>query len=262
MNHSIAASTVVATTGPLLTFVDEWAEIRFNRPAVHNRLESGDFEILNRHLDAIEDHPACRAVVITGTGVTFSSGSHIGELLSPGGGPALFAQLANRIEQFVPITIARLNGSVYGGATDLALACDFRVGVTGMQMFMPAARLGLHYYPDGMRRWVTRVGLGASKRFFLTGETFDDQALLAIGFLDWLVPPEQLDGSVAELLSRLGSAAPAALLGMKSALDALVRGEVDLAELQHRFEISLSSQDIREGVGAWLEKRKAAFVGR
>ena len=66
-------------------------------------------------------------------------------------------------------TICALNGGVYGGSTDMALSCDFRIGVEGITMFMPAARLGLHYYAGGMRRYVARLGLGAAKKLFLTG---------------------------------------------------------------------------------------------
>ncbi len=84
-----------------------------------------------------------------------------------------FQALADEVETARPVTIARLNGPVYGGATDLALACDFRLGVDTARMFMPAAKFGLQYYPHGLRRWVTRLGLAASKSLFLTGRTIE-----------------------------------------------------------------------------------------
>jgi len=68
------------------------------------------------------------------------------------------------------VTIAAINGGVYGGGTDLSLACDFRLGSTAANMFMPAAKLGLHFYPGGMVRYVTRLGLNQAKRLFLTAE--------------------------------------------------------------------------------------------
>ena len=72
------------------------------------------------------------------------------------------------LEMARPVTVAALHGGVYGGATDLALACDFRVGAHGIDMFMPAARLGLHYYRSGLERYVSRLGLDNAKRLFLT----------------------------------------------------------------------------------------------
>ena len=81
-----------------------------------------------------------------------------------------------------------LDGGVYGGATDLALCCDWRIGVSGTRMFMPAARFGLHYYPGGLRRYVRALGAAQAKRIFLTGQTLRAQEMLRIGFLTELVP--------------------------------------------------------------------------
>ncbi|MEJ1975309.1 MAG: enoyl-CoA hydratase-related protein [Acetobacteraceae bacterium] len=93
---------------------------------------------------------------------------------------------------------------------------------------MPAARLGLHYYAGGLQRYVTRLGLGAAKWLFLTAEPLDAAGLLRIGYLDELVPPERLDARVAELAAILAANAPLPVQGMKAALNAIARGEVDL----------------------------------
>jgi enoyl-CoA hydratase/carnithine racemase len=95
-----------------------------------------------------------------------------------------------------PVTVAALEGNVYGGATDLALACDFRIGVEGMELRMPAAALGLHYYPSGMRRCVATLGLSAARRLFLTAEPLAATDLLALGYLDELVPAASLEAAV------------------------------------------------------------------
>src|ERR687893_246892 len=81
--------------------------------------------------------------------------------------------MVDRLEAVRVPTIARLQGGVYGGATDLALACDFRIGHEGIEMVMPAGRLGVHYYASGLRRYVSRLGLNTAKRLFLTAERLD-----------------------------------------------------------------------------------------
>src|SRR6202012_451643 len=90
-------------------------------------------------------------------------------------------------------SIAALQGGVFGGAADLALACDFRIGVEGIDLMVPAARLGIPYYPSGVKRFVTRLGISAAKRILLSCEKFDSRALLEAGFLDVIVLKEDLD---------------------------------------------------------------------
>ena len=144
-------------------------------------------------------------LVLTGTGKSFSSGFNIGRLgegaaeeeadaEADADEDAAFDRVTDRLERFVLPTICALNGGVYGGSTDLALACDFRIGVEGMAMFMPAARLGLHYYAGGLRRYVSRLGLNAAKRLFLQAQRVDTAELLRIGYLDEAVPRIAADG--------------------------------------------------------------------
>ena len=159
-------------------------------------------------------------------------------------------------------TICRFNGSVYGGATDLGLACDFRVGVDSMSLRMPAARLGLHYYPNGLRRYVTRLGLGAAKRLFLRAQTVPAADLLAMGYLDHAVPADQLDACVDQLADELLAGAPLALGGMKASLNEIARGEWDIAALARRQALCAASDDLREGRAAMAEKRRPHFQGR
>jgi 1,4-dihydroxy-2-naphthoyl-CoA synthase len=94
-----------------------------------------------------------------------------------------FEVVVNRLEDLGVPTICRLNGGVYGGSTDLALACDFRIGVDTAEMFMPAARLGLHYYKSGIERYVTRLGVDNAKKLFLTAQKIDAPEMLRIGYL-------------------------------------------------------------------------------
>ena len=158
-------------------------------------------------------------------------------------------------------TIARLNGSVFGGATDLALACDFRVGVLGMRLRMPAARLGLHYYPSGLRRYVSRLGLSAAKRLFLLADEWDGDELLRIGYLDALVAQDRLDTQVDALAQSLLAGAPLALAGMKASLNEIARGECKLEKLREREARCAASADLKEGLAAYAQKRAPRFRG-
>ena len=127
--------------------------------------------------DRIEADPAIRVLVLTGTGRAFSAGYDLNSVADRAtsaneqqSAGSAFEVVVNRLEDLGVPTICRLNGGVYGGSTDLALACDFRIGVDTAEMFMPAARLGLHYYKSGIERYVSRLGVDNAKKLFLTAQ--------------------------------------------------------------------------------------------
>ena len=169
------AETDSKSTVPLVSMTDGRAMVRLNRPHEHNRLEPADLAVLREAFNRVDMDPSIRALVLTGTGKSFSSGFHIGALADRLAGKDVpredrdaFEGMVDRLETLRIPTIAALNGSVYGGGTDLALACDFRIGVDTAEMFMPAARLGLHYYKSGIGRYVSRLGADNAKKLFLT----------------------------------------------------------------------------------------------
>ena len=247
---------------PTLTVENDVAMIRLHRPEVHNRIETVDLRVLTSLFEQIDASPALRAAVLTASGRSFSSGFHIGELgEGEDTGEATFGMVVDRLEALRVPTVCGLNGSVYGGSIDLALACDFRIGVTGMEMFMPAARNGLHYYPSGLGRYVSRMGLNAAKRLFLTAEKLEAEELLRIGFLTNLVAPETLAARVQGLVADLASYAPLAVQGMKVALNAIARGDADFDQIEARAARLRYSEDFREGRRAWLERRPPRFTG-
>ena len=250
---------------PQLTLEGALATIEFRRPRQANRVEPGDLEVLHRHLEEVERDGALRVLVFRGRGKHFSAGYTIQAL--PGGeggsrGGDGFERLVNRVEDLAVVTIAAVNGGVYGGSTDLALACDFRIGVTTAELLMPAARLGLHYYERGLYRYVSRLGLNHAKELFLTARKIDAQRMFQMGYLTELVEPERLDARVRELADTVAGLAPLAVAGMKRALNEIARGALDSAALKARVEQSAGSQDLREGVQAWQEKRAPRFTGR
>ena len=281
--------TTDSASTPLLNLHQGRATISLNRPAHHNRLHVQDLLVLQQHFAALTADATVKLLVLTGLGRSFCSGFHIGEFDAPASPnevasrtfqampekasaaaiqarasarPHLFEQTVDLLEALPMPSICRLNGSVYGGATDLALACDFRIGVAGMELRMPAARLGLHYYPSGLQRYVTRLGLRHAKRLFLLAQSVPDHELMAMGYLDHLAAADQLDSAVQAMADALAAGAPLALRGMKTSLNELARGDANLAELRAREALCAQSLDLREGKAAFAEKRMPRFIGR
>lgn len=254
---------------------DGVAQITLARPAHLNRLNREDLLALQSHIDTLRQQPQLHALVLTGEGRAFCAGFHLGQLGASteaaaadprgdesGGDPRLFEHTVDALAALPLPTVARLNGGVYGGATDLALACDFRIGVDGMSLRMPAAHLGLHYYASGLQRFVSRLGLAAAKRLFLLGETVPHTELLALGYLDRCVPPDALDDAVQQITSALAAGAPLALCGMKQSLNDIAAGTADAAQMREREATCAASADLREGLAAFAERRAPRFVGR
>jgi enoyl-CoA hydratase len=255
-----------AASTPVFTLEGARATIRLNRPKHLNRLQPEDLEALTKLFERIEGDPAVRVLVLTGTGRAFSAGYDLGSIAeraatSPEQQTAgsAFEAVANRLEDLGVPTICRLNGGVYGGSTDLALACDFRIGVDSAEMFMPAARLGLHYYSSGIRRYVSRLGADNARKLFLTAQKIDAPEMLRIGYLTAAVPYEALDEEVDKLAAILAGNAPVAMRGMKRTINEFARGDLDQAAADRRARDSMRSAEIKEGIKAFAEKRPPKF---
>jgi enoyl-CoA hydratase/carnithine racemase len=126
-------------------------------------------------------------------------------------------------------------------------------------MFMPAARLGLHYYKSGIRRYVSRLGVDNAKKLFLTAQKIDAQEMLRIGYLTGIAPFEALDEEVDKLANILAGNAPVAMRGMKRAINEFARGELDEAAADQRARDSMRGAEIKEGIAAFAEKRPPRF---
>jgi len=254
-------------SAPLLDIAGARATIRLNRPKHHNRLEADDLGVLMKLFDQVEADPAVRVLVLTGTGGrTFSSGYDLGSVAERAvsaneqqSAGSAFEVVVNRLEDLAVPTICRLNGGVYGGSTDLALACDFRIGVDTAEMFMPAARLGLHYYKSGIRRYVSRLGVDNAKMLFLTAQKISASEMLRIGYLTAMVPKAALDGEVDRLANALAANAPKAMAGMKRAINEFARGKLDELAADQRHRESMRGEEIKEGIRARAEKRPPKF---
>jgi enoyl-CoA hydratase/carnithine racemase len=252
---------------PVLELDGARATIRLNRPRHLNRLQPDDLDVLLKLFDRIEADPAIRVLVLTGTGRAFSAGYDLNSVaeratskVEQNSAGSAFEVVVNRLEDLGVPTICRLNGGVYGGSTDLALACDFRIGIDACEMFMPAARLGLHYYKSGIGRYVTRLGVDNAKKLFLTAQKIDAAEMLRIGYLTAVVLSlEELDEEVGKLATILAGNAPAAMRGMKRTINEFARGKLDEEAADRRARDSMRGAEIKEGIKAFAEKRAPRF---
>lgn len=237
------------------------ARITLRRPRQANRLTVEDLETLRGFIDTVNADATVRVLVLAGEGRHFCSGFDLSALVDVDAG-ARFGALADALEAARPITIARLQGGAYGGAADLALACDFRLGVPATEIFVPATRVGLHFYAGGLRRFVERLGLPVAKQVLLAGRTLDARALHGCAYLDQLLPDaDALEAAVQALVDELLAMAPLALLPMKKHLNAIAAGRLDADRLAADIVRARDSADLAEGQAAWAGKRPAVFKG-
>ena len=235
--------------------------ITLNQPKVHNALTRKGMTKIRSVLNEWTDSDI-RVLVLTGTGKSFCSGVSLDDVADGDWSDNPLTALCDAVENFHVPTICTLNGGVYGGGVELALSCDFRVGVTGMKMFVPAVKIGVHYDAVGIARFVQKIGPQATRRVFLLGEKFDDQGLVDIGFLDFLVPPDKLLTKTAALVNTINSAAPIAVQGMKRTILEISRETLDDKTAAKRSARCFASDDHREGLAALAENRDPVFKGR
>ena len=234
---------------PALAIHEGVARVTLRRPQQHNRLAPSDIPVLAAHIETIRHNTAVRVVVFTGEGTrTFSSGFTVESIV--GHLDAAFENLLDAIEALPLPTICALNGGVYGGATDLALCCDFRIGVTGSRMFMPALKFGLHYYPGGIRRYVTRLGLTQAKKLFLTAMTIDAAEMYRIAYLTELVEPAELTATVNRYVEAILQTEPHVVGLMKGHLNAVADGRFDVQQAAHDYAEALASDTLRARLAA------------
>ena len=252
-------------TTPRIELGDGVATLTLNRPAHRNRLEDADLHALMQAFDRFNADPQVRVVVVTAntTGQprpVFCAGYHIGDFDGPDHDPAMFERVADALANLRAVTVCALNGSVHGGATDLALACDLRIALAGIELRMPATALGLHYYPSGLQRYVARLGISGAKRAFLTARPFSAQQLMALGALEEIAPtPEALRASVRQLTSEICALAPLAVQTTKQSLNEISSGRMDLPAMRGREQLTANSLDFAEGRRAFQEKRTPRF---
>ena len=163
-------------------------------------------------------------------------------------------------------TVAAINGHCIGGGLELAVTCDLRIAAAGAKLGMPPVKLGLVYSHTGLRKFLDTIGLARTKELFLTGRNFDAGRAAEIGLVHEVVADAQLEQAAVALSAEIAANAPLSMRGNKSAIDLLAASPI-LSEQQEAGLIALrescfSSEDFREGIEAFAEKRKPEWQGR
>jgi enoyl-CoA hydratase len=244
--------------------------VTINRPGVLNALNSTTMGELSTVLDEAERDEAVRVIVITGAGPkAFIAGADINELAvqTPVGGreharagQALF----DRLERLGKPVIAAVNGFALGGGCELAMACTLRIAADTAKFGQPEINLGLIPGYAGSQRLPRLVGRGRALELLLTGAPVTAEEAWRIGLVNRVVPAADLLAETRKLAQAIAAKAPVAV---RYILDAVVTGsEMPLTEAQ-RYEATLfglvsTTEDMREGTRAFLEKRPAEFKGR
>ncbi len=238
------------------------ARLTLNAPERHNALTRSAMDDFIAALDDLETKPDLRCLIVTGTGKSFCSGASLADVAESDFTDNPLTVLCDRIEECSLPTICAFNGPVFGGGVEVALACDFRIGRQGMRAMIPPAKLGIHYPVEGIARAVHCIGLQATRRMFLLAETFSDQMLLDAGFVDELVPPDQVEIRAASLSEQLCNLAPLAVQGMKRSIVEVMNCTVDRDATRARVAACFASDDHKEGLAAKKEKRTPVFNNR
>jgi enoyl-CoA hydratase/carnithine racemase len=217
--------------------------------------------------------PDARCVVVTGAHGMFSAGYDIGEIPEDEFEARAerlvahpFTEAIDALEAFPFPTLAVLPGHTIGGGLELALACDLRVAEAGVLLGMPPAKLGLVYSHTGLRRFIDAIGAARTRELFLLGRYIDAPTALDWGLVNRVATAAELDAVALELATELAGNAPLAQTGNKRVIAALLSSEGELAEeveeeLIELRRASFASQDMREGMRAFAEKRPARWRG-
>ncbi|HEV2912164.1 MAG TPA: enoyl-CoA hydratase-related protein [Pyrinomonadaceae bacterium] len=246
------------------------AVVRLNHPERMNALSRRALNELDEAFERVEREQGVHTVILTGTGErAFSAGTDIKELASLDEEGARDAakrgqHLCNRIEHCSVPVIAAVNGLAAGGGCELALACHLRIASTHARFSLPETKLGLIPAYGGTQRLARIIGTARASEMMLTGATMSAEEAHRAGLVNRVVPPEHL---LTEAESLAGEIAKLAPLAIRACLRAVVRGllmplEDGLALEAELFSGLFSTEDMREGTRAFLEKRAPVFKGK
>lgn len=247
--------------------------ITISNPERRNALDHEILDALAETLPRLDRGIETRCVLITGAPPVFSAGYDIASIP-----PETFERDAQAlvahpfhtaIEKLAAHpwpTVAAINGHCLGGGLELAITCDLRICASGAKLGMPPAKLGLVYGHTGLRKFLDTVGLARTKELFLTGRNFEAPRAEQIGLVHEVVGDERLEDAAVELAAEIATNAPISMRGNKHAIDLLNQCPA-LTDQQEAGLIALrescfSSEDFREGIRAFREKRKPEWQGQ
>lgn len=244
--------------------------ITLNRPDKLNALNHATLSELHDAFEAAGRDESVRVLVLTGAGPkAFVAGADISEMngLSPVQARDFSRhgqRLMLRIEQLGKPVLAMINGFALGGGLELAMACHLRIASDTAKLGQPEVNLGLVPGFGGTQRLLRLAGRGAALELCLLGQPVDAARAFQLGLVTRVVPADQLEAETQKLADQLAASAPQALRGVLDAV--LVGGESPLeAGLDYEtqvFAVGFSTEDMKEGTGAFLARRKPEFRGR
>ncbi|MHB8170521.1 MAG: short-chain-enoyl-CoA hydratase [Thermincolia bacterium] len=246
------------------------AIVAINRPESLNALNAETFHELVIAADAIDHDKEVKVVILTGTGdKAFVAGADIAYMQNMTALEAkefgLLGQRAmNRIRKLDKPVIAAVNGYALGGGCELAMACDIRIAADTAKFGQPEVNLGVTPGFAGTQRLPRLVGKGIAKEILLTGDIFDAQEAFRIGLVNRVVPEAELMDYARAMAKKIASKSQVAVRLIKEAVNEGLEMDLDkaMAHEANLFGLCFSSEDQKEGMSAFLEKRKPMFRGK
>jgi enoyl-CoA hydratase/carnithine racemase len=247
--------------------------IVISNPERRNALDHEILDALAETLPRLDRGIETRCLLIVGAPPVFSAGYDIASIPSETferDAEALVAHPFHAAMEAIAKhpwpTVAAINGHCLGGGLELAITCDLRICVEGAKLGMPPAKLGLVYGHTGLRKFLDTVGLARTKELFLTGRNFEARRAEQIGLVHEVVEAERFERAAVGLAAEIAANAPISMRGNKRAIDVLNQNP-QLSEQQEAGLIALrescfASEDFREGIAAFAEKRKPRWRGR